>query len=456
MANNNTHNLDMLNGRLLPKLISFAAPLALSGLLQLAFNAADVIVVGRFVGPQALAAVGSTGSLINLVVNFFLGLSVGVNVVASRNFGARNEKAVSETVHTAVLFAIVCGLFLVFLGEFAARPLLVFMDSPEDVLPLSLVYLRYYFACIPFSMLYNFGSAILRSVGDTKRPFYYLTAAGILNVFLNLFFVLVFDMGVAGVALATGISNALSAILVLWALTKEKGCLHLSLHDLKIHWAAARQIVTIGFPAGLQSVFFNISNVLIQSSVNSFGSLVMAGNAAAQNVEGFYSTCYSSISSAAITFTSANLGAGKFSRIDRVRRTCMLADLGLCGCLSGIYLLFGRTFLQLYSTDPEVIEIAMSRMMVFIIGYFTGSWMDVMSSMLRGLGKSILPMIVTLCGTVVFRIIWIYTVFAATRSYTLLIWGYPISWTLSVAADLVCYGLVMKKLPKSDREVVIG
>lgn len=451
---NHPHELDMLNGRLLPKLISFAAPLALSGLLQLAFNAADIIVVGRFVGSQALAAVGSTGSLINLVINFFLGLSVGVNVTVSRNYAAKREKDVSDAVHTAVLLAILCGILLVLVGELVARPMLVMMDSPEDVLPLSLVYLRYYFACIPFMMLYNFGSAILRSIGDTKRPFYFLTAAGIINVILNLFFVLKLNMGVAGVALATGIANGISAALVLWTLSKEKSCLHLNMNKLRLHLGMTRQIVSIGLPAGLQSVFFNVSNVLIQSSVNSFGAMTMAGNAASQNVEGFYSTCYASMGSAAITFTSANLGAGKFSRIEKVRRTCMLADLGLCAILSGIYIIFAPVFLRLYSTDAKVIEIAMSRMMVFIIGYIAGAWMDVLCAVLRGLGKAILPMIVTLCGTVVFRIIWIYTAFAATHSYAILIWGYPISWALSDIADYICYRLVMKKLPKHDVDPV--
>lgn len=450
MGTKSTHDLDMTHGKIFPKLFVYAIPLALSGILQLLFNAADVVVLGRFVGSNELAAVGSTGALINLLVNFFIGLSVGVNVAVSSGYAAGKTEDVSKAVHTAVTLSLISGVFLLILGEAVARPMLIFMGSPEEILPLSLTYLRIYFAAVPFILLYNFGASILRSIGDTKRPFYFLLSAGIINFLLNLLFVLVFHMGVKGVALATDISNAISAILILITLIREESCLKLDLRKLNLDSQTVKRIASIGLPAGIQSVFFNISNVLIQSSVNSLGTAVMAGNAAAISVEGFYGTAYNSITSAAITFTSANVGAGKYSRLDRVRRSSFLASLCVCGFFSMVFLLFGRNLLGLYTTESEVVDWGMIRITIFACTYFLGSFMDIMSSILRGLGKSVLPMFVTLAGAVGFRLFWIFAVFSQKPDYALLIIGYPISWLLTFSIHCIVYYFVRKKLPKED------
>lgn len=450
MSNKSNHELDMVHGSIFPKIFVYSVPLALSGILQLLFNAADVIVLGRFVGSNELAAVGSTGSLIALLVNFFIGLSVGVNVAVSSGYSAGKTEEVSRVVHTSVTLSLLSGIFLLIVGELVARPMLVFMGSPEEILPLSLTYVRIYFAAVPFILVYNFGAAILRSIGDTRRPFYFLFAAGVINLILNLIFVLVFHMGVTGVALATDISNAVSAILVVITLVREKSCLKLDFRRLTLDRSALKRITSIGLPAGIQSVFFNISNVLIQSSVNSLGATVMAGNAAAISVEGFYNTAYSSITSAAITFTSANVGAGKYSRLDRVRRCSLLASVCICGAFSVIYLLFGRYFLKLYTTEKEVVEWGMVRLTIFACTYFLGSFMDIMSAILRGLGKSILPMFVSLGGAVGFRLFWIYAVFAQHPSYTVLLIGYPISWFLTFLIHFLVLMHVRKTLPGED------
>jgi len=458
MNTKSKHDLDMTHGSIFPKIFVFAIPLALSSILQLLFNAADVIVLGRFVGSNELAAVGSTGSLIALLVNFFIGLAVGVNVAVSSSYAAGKTEEVSRTVHTAITLSILSGIFLLFFGEALSRPMLVFMGSPEDILPLSLVYVRIYFAAVPFILVYNFGAAILRSIGDTKRPFFFLLLAGIINFVLNLIFVLVFHLGVVGVALATAISNVISAVLVVIALMREKSCLKLDLRKLTLSKPIVKRIASIGLPAGIQSVFFNISNVLIQSSVNSLGKAVMAGNAAAISIEGFYSAAYCSVVNASITFTSANVGAGKYSRLDKVRRYSLLASLCVCSVFCVIYLLFGRNLLGLYTTDPQVIEFGLIRVTIFALTYVLGSFMDIMSSVLRGLGKGLLPMFVTLCGAVGFRLFWIFAVFNQTPTvpglegdkYKLLIIGYPISWALTFAVHSIVHYFVRKKLPKED------
>jgi len=450
MGQKSTHDLDMTHGSVLYKLFVFAVPLALSGMLQLFFNAADVIVLGRYVGSEALAGVGSTASLINLLVNFFMGLGVGVNVVVSSNYAAGKLREVSKTVHTSISVALISGLFLVVFGNLAASPMLTFMGTPDDVFPLALTYIRIYFCAVPAILVYNFGAAILRSIGDTKRPFYYLLIAGIINVILNLFFVLVMKLGVMGVALATGISNVISAVLVIIALMKEDSCLKLSLKDLNLDLNVIRKIAKVGLPAGIQSIFFNISNVLIQSTVNSFGSIVMAGNAAAINVDGFYSTAYNAITSAAITFTSANLGAKKYSRLNKVLWCTLLASALVCAVFSTLYTIFGRTMLSLYTTDPEVVNWGMVRVEIFNIGMVLAAWMDNMSAILRGLGNGILPMFITLLGAVGFRLFWIYCVFPYYNSFALLLWGYPISWALTFLILLICYYFIRRKLPKED------
>ena len=320
----NTRTGDLTSGPMLQKIILFSLPLAASSILQLLFNAADVVVVGRFAGSTALAAVGSNGALINLLVNLFVGLSLGANVVAARCFGAKDDEGVRNTVQTSVALGLVSGFLLAVVGFFAARVLLELMSCPEDVIGLSTLYLKIYFIGMPMTMLYNFSSALLRAVGDTRRPLFCLAVAGVINVVLNLVFVILFSMSVAGVALATIISQTVSACMVTALLVKEKGPLHLDLGHLGFHAGVLGQILRIGLPAGLQSTVFSLSNVVIQSAVNSFGSIVVAGNSAASNLEGFVYTAMNAFAQAAVTFTSQNMGARRYDNLDRVMRNCLL------------------------------------------------------------------------------------------------------------------------------------
>lgn len=440
-----SHELEMTAGKILPKIIIFAVPLALSTMLQLLFNAADVIVLGRFVGPNALAAVGSTTSLTNLMVNFFVALSVGVNVTVSAAYASGRFEEVTESVHTAIVLAVTCGCFLVILGIGISGPMLTLMGTPPDVLPLSVTYMRIYFSAMPFILLYNFGAAVLRSIGDTKRPFIFLLIAGIINVCLNLFFVLVLKMGVAGVAIATAASNVVSSCLVVNALMHEDSCLRLELKKLCIKKRAVKKITKIGIPAGIQSLLFNISNVLIQSSVNSLGASVMAANTASVNIEGFYGAGINSIYNAVLSFSSANYGAKKYDRLNRVMYSSFAATLMVCAVFSTVFALFGRNLLSIYIEDPSIAEKGLERLNIFIIGYFLASFMDNMTGMLRGVGHALTPTIITIIGAVGIRLIWIFTVFAKTRSYPLLIWGYPISWAITFTILFICYQRIRKR-----------
>lgn len=437
--------IDMCNGPLLGKILLFAIPLMLSGILQLLFNAADIIVVGRFVGHQALAAVGSTSSLINLLVNVFIGLSVGTNVLVANYYGAKKDAQVSETVHTSVLTSLICGAILILAGLLLAGPLLTLMGTPDDVLDQATLYMRIYFAGMPVIMLYNFGSAILRAIGDTQRPLYFLLLAGVINVLLNLLFVTQFGMGVAGVALATVLSQLVSAGLIVYTLLKSEGCFRLELHRLKIHPDRLRQMIRIGLPAGMQGAIFSISNVLIQSSINSFGSVAMAGSTAAANIEGFVYTSMNALHQTALSFTSQNYGAGKLKRINKILMLC-LACVSVVGLLMGnLAYLFGTQLLGIYSSDPEVISYGLIRMAYICIPYFLCGVMDVMVGSLRGLGYSIMPMLVSLTGACGFRILWIFTVFKWSRSLETLFLSYAISWFLTAAVHMICYFFAMQK-----------
>ena len=445
-----SHEIDMLHGALLPKILLFAIPLALSSILQLLFNAADVIVLGRFVGPDALAAVGSTTSLINLLVNLFLGISVGVNVMVARYYARKDGEEVSNIVHTAVTVALISGAALIFIGYIAAEPLLILMGSPENVLPMSVLYMRIYFIGMPAILLYDFGAAILRAIGDTKRPLYYLMAAGIVNVVLNLFFVLVCNLGVAGVAIATSISNAISAILIALTLMKEESALRLSLRCLTIDRRVLGKIFTIGLPAGLQGCIFSVSNVLIQSSVNSFGYIVMAGSTASSNLEGFVYQAMNSVYQANLSFTSQNIGAGKYSRVNRILYTCILVVTMIGAGMGLLFCLFGTPLLGIYSTDPEVIRAGLVRL-YFICGtYFLCGWMDVLVGSLRGMGYAVLPMIVSLLGACGFRILWIFTIFAAVHTMPVLFLSYPVSWVITALIHYICFRRLRAKLPLED------
>lgn len=435
----------MCHGPLFSKLIMFAIPLILSGVLQLLFNAADIVVVGRFTGSHALAAVGSTSSLINLLVNLFIGVSVGANVLLGKFCGAQDYKNASETVHTAIYIAIWGGVMMIFAGLILARPLLELMGTPMDVIDLSVLYMRIYFIGMPAFMIYNFGAAILRAVGDTKRPLYFLTVAGIVNVLFNLLFVIVFKMGVAGVALATIISETISAGLILLSLMQSDGILRLHLKEMKFHKDKVVGMLKIGLPAGLQGMIFNISNVLIQSSVNSFGSVVMAGNTAASNIEGFVYTSMNAIYQTSLSFTSQNMGAKQYHRIDKILLQC-LGVVTVVGLILGVgAFLCGHTLLGIYSSSEDVITHGISRLSVVCAFYFLCGIMDVMVGSLRGMGYSIMPMLVSLTGACLFRVIWIFTIFQMEHTLFSLYISYPISWILTFSAHVICYLVVRRK-----------
>ena len=436
--------------RILGKILVYSIPLMLSGILQLLFNAADVIVVGRYAGSQSLAAVGSTSALINLLVNVFIGLSVGVNVMVARYYGARRETAVNETIHTAVALSLVSGLFLVVIGLLLARPLLELMGTPDDVLGKAALYMRIYFAGMPVTMLYNFGAAVLRAVGDTRRPLYFLTFAGIVNVVLNLFFVIALNMDVAGVALATVISQCISAGLVVRCLMKSEGCLKLHIKKLRIRRLLLIKIMRIGLPAGLQGAVFSVSNVLIQSSVNSFGSVVMAGNTASSNIEGFIYNAMNAVYQTNLSFTSQNFGAKKYGRINKIMMTCIAVvaavgiSLGMAAFAAGDFLL------GIYSSDAEVLKYGMIRLSIIGTTYFLCGIMDTMVGSIRGIGYSVMPMLVSLTGACGLRILWIFTIFQWHRTLMTLYISYPVTWIVTAAAHFICFMIVRKRLPKED------
>lgn len=449
-AKTNKYEMDMCNGPLFSKLIIFSIPLILSGMLQLLFNAADIIVVGRFAGETALAAVGSTSSLTNLLVNVFMGLSVGANVLVARFYGAGQKKELDEMIHTAIATSIIAGIFLIFAGFFLARPALAFMGTPEDVIDQSVLYMRIYFSGMPVLMLYNFGSAVLRAIGDTKRPLYYLLFAGVINVVLNLIFVISFHMGVAGVALATVISQAISAILVIRCLILNDGMVRLELKKLRIVRDKLFKMIRIGVPAGLQGAMFSISNVLIQSSINTFGSIAMAGNTAALNIEGFIYTAMNAMHQGAVSFTGQNFGAHKFKRIGKIALLCegMVFIVGLL--LSVIVLFFVEPLLSLYSPEAEVIHYGVIRLQIICATYYLCGMMDVMVGILRGMGYAIAPMIISLTGVCVFRIVWIYTIFKKFRTLEVLYLSYPATWLLTFLVQLIMFLIIYKKLRKQD------
>lgn len=445
-----SYEIDMTSGAILPKMLLFAVPLILSSVLQLLFNAADVIVVGRFDGPNALAAVGSTGAMINLIINVFIGLSIGANVVVARYYGASQYKDASETVHTSVAVSLVGGVFLAIFGFCLSGTFLKWMGSPEEVLPLATIYTQIYFLGMPFNILYNFGAAILRAIGDTQRPLIYLTIAGVANVLLNLLFVIVFRMGVAGVALATIIAQAISAILVLICLMRSDGIVHVDLRKLRISLAKLVEIAKIGIPAGLQSMFFSISNVLIQSTVNSFGAAAMAGNSVAGNIEGFVYVAMNAMHQTAVTFASQNVGAKMHARL---RKLCAISVLivGVVGIAMDTFALVLREpLMRIYTDDPAALAAGGERMLIFMTTYFTCGIMDVLCGLLRGLGATIAPMIVSLVGSCMFRIFWIYCILPFNRTLTMLYISYPISWVLTALIHFGCLLFVLRRFPVSE------
>ena len=445
-----SNSIDMTEGSIFNKIILFAIPLMLSSILQLLFNAADLVVVGKFAGSESLAAVGSTNALINLLVNLFIGLSMGASVVMGRCIGARRYDEAHKALHTAMAIATVGGVMMIFVGYFASAPMLKLMATPDDVINLSILYMKIYFMGMPGMMAYNFGSAILRSAGDTKRPLYFLTVAGVVNVILNLILVIGFHMGVAGVAIATATSQYISGFFVVMALVKSEGYMQLHLKELRFHKDQAIEMIRIGFPAGLQGIIFSISNVLIQSSVNSFGKIVMAGNTAASNIEGFVYTAMNSIYQTALSFTSQNMGAKRYDRIDKILFECQLTVI-IIGLVAGIgAYTMGDKLLAIYDSDPEVIGYGLTRMSLVCAPYFLCGMMDVMVGSLRGMGYSIMPMIVSLTGACLFRVIWILTVFAANHTLFTLYISYPISWALTFSIHLLCYLVVRRKFKTAE------
>lgn len=446
--------MDMTQGRLLTQVLVFALPIMLSGILQLLFNAADTIVVGRFAGNEALAAVGSVGSLNNMIISLFIGLSVGANVLVARYTGSRNDRAVSDTVHTSVLLSLAGGVLLMIIGVALARPLLELMGSPEDVIDLAVLYVRIIFLGMPVQMLYNFCAAILRAVGDTQRPLYYLTIAGVVNVLLNLVFVILFHLSVAGVALATIISQAISALLVTRALLNMEGPTRLFLNRLRIHPGKLREIIRIGLPAGIQSSVFSLSNVVIQSSVNSFGSIVIAGNAAAANVGNFVYQAMNTFQQAITCFAGQNIGARKPRRIVSAMKVCMFWAVSFGLVLGMLSCVFGTQLLSLFSADPAVIAAGMERQIIVCAPYFLCGMMDVMTGALRGIGYSLLPMIVSILGACAFRLFWVFTVFAAYPTLPCLMLSYPVSWLLTFSVLLVIFLVLWNRsfVPQFTRE----
>ena len=437
----------MTEGSIVKKLLQFSVPLIFSSLLQILFNTADVIVVGRFAGDNSLGAVGSTGSLINLMVNLFVGLSVGTTVVAANFFGAGKKSELKETVHTAILLSLISGIILTVFGVVGAKQILQWMQSPKEILDLATKYLQIYFGGIISTMIYNFGSALLRAKGDTKRPLYILFFAGIINVILNLIFVILFKMDVAGVALATVISQTISAFLVIRCLLKETEEFKLDLKELKINPQILIRIIKIGVPAGLQGIIFSLSNVIIQSSINSFGAVVIAGNSAALNIENFIFTGMNGFSSGTLTFISQNFGAKKYDRINKtilVSLSCVFLIGFVFGNLSVI---LGRRLLSFFTTSPEVIESGISRLKIICTTYALCGMMDVMGNSIRGIGHSVLPMIITLLGACGIRLLWISTIFLIPKfhSCTTVFVSYPISWTITFIAHIICFFIVKKK-----------
>jgi putative MATE family efflux protein len=440
-------DMDMCNGPIFGKMVLFALPIMAMNVLQLMFNAADMIVVGRFSGKVALAAVGATGAIINLIVNLFMGLAVGTSVIVAQDCGAKRPDAISKSVHTSIAISIIGGILVMILGLLLCKPLLTMVGTPFDIIDLSALYMRIYFLGLPASMVYNFGAAILRAIGDSRRPMYYLLVSGIVNVLLNLYFIIVLHMSVDGVAWATIISQYLSMFLILLCLVRHKDeSLRLSLKKLQIDRRKLGQIIRIGLPAGLQGLLFSISNVLIQSAVNTFGSAMVAAASAAGNIEGFVATSMNAYNNAAITFAGQNMGAKKYDRIDKVAKVCTILIMGTWIILGGLTMLLSRQMLSIFTSDPEVIRLGMIRINVLMMAYFTCGIMNVFPGVTRGMGFSILPMISTLVGACLMRIVWLATFFSWFPSVLMLYLCYPVTWSLAGIGQVAIFFYARKKV----------
>ena len=459
MANPKSTELNMIDGPILPRILQFALPLAATGMLQLLFNAADVIVVGKFSGSVALAAVGATSSLVNLIVNTFIGISVGVNILIARRVGCRDDEGIRRASHCAIALSIALGLLVMLIGLVFSRPLLEWMATPDDILEKSALYLKIYFLGVPFTLIYNFGAAILRAYGDTKRPMVFLTVSGVINALLNLFFVIVCKIDVAGVAIATVISQVISVILVLRCLLRFNGPARIALRELRIYKDEAVRMLQIGLPAGLQTMLFNISNVMVQSAVNGFGADVVAANTASANIASFTYTAMDSVYHAAITFTSQNLGAQRYDRIRKIFWSSNAAVLIIGLPLCAISTVFGPQLLSIYisATDPAydiIIQAGMVRTYYTTTVYFLCGIMDACCGMVRGLGAAWLPMIVSLTGACLLRIVWIKTIFVWAHTLEILYVSYPITWFITAAVHCICFAVLWRKMQTRLKERV--
>ena len=448
MSNTNTtkEKVDMLNGPLFMKILIFALPLAASSLLQQLFNSVDVAVVGRFASSKALAAVGSNAPVISLLINLFIGISMGANVVISNHLGQRDEQSIRHAISTVTLVAAISGLLLMCIGIGVARPILELMDTPSDVLDMAVLYLRIYFIGIPFFLIFNFGAAILRSVGDTRRPLYILVVAGIINTVLNLIFVIGLGMSVEGVAIATAVANAISAAWIIQLLRKEPGVLQLQFKHLHIYKKELKRMLQIGVPAGLQGMVFSISNVVVQSAINGYGAAAIAGSAAAVNFEYYCYYIIVACNGAAISFIGQNYGAQKYDRVRRIYRICLL--MGLIGCFiaNALFTWQNQFFLSFFTTDAEVIHYGAIRMEGVLLFQFIACSYEVTGSALRGMGESMLPTIMTVFGTCILRIIWVFAVLPHYTGFAHLLQVYPLSWILTGAMVIIAYKLKMRQI----------
>lgn len=442
----NKYEIDMCNGSIMDKLISFSIPLMISSMLQLTFNAVDIIVVGRFSGSDALAAVGATTALIAVFINLFIGISLGANVLAARFYATGKVQEMSDTVHTAILFAILSGIFMTFMGLTLSGFALKLMGTPDHIIGQSVLYMRIYFLGMPFFMVYNYGASILRAVGDTKRPLVFLIIAGLMNTALNLILVIVFHLGVAGVAIGTIVSQFVSGVLVLRCLYRSEGSYQFRFRKLSIKGLYLKQIFQVGIPAGIQSTVINISNALLQSSVNSFGSTAMAGYTAANNILGFLYFSVNAVTQACMSFTSQNYGLRKFKRMDRVLVDCMILSVGIAIVMGGLVFFFGNQLLYIYTDQEVVVACGMEILSFTTTTYFFCGLMDLFPGALRGMGFSTVPMILSIIGTVGTRIVWIYGLFPSHRSLSFLFISYPVSWIITILMQLVCFVYVRRKV----------
>lgn len=449
------HQQSMLQGPLFLNIVTYTIPIILTSLLQLLFNAADLVIVGRYCGSISVAAVGATGYITNLVINLFIGLSVGAGVCMAHAIGSRDETAMHRTVHTTLPTALVSGVVLTVIGVAFSETLLIWMGTPEDVLPLSALYMRIYFCGMTFNMVYNFCAAVLRAAGDTKSPLIFLTIAGVINVVLNVFFVTVFHMNVAGVALATTISQGVSAVLVVIALMRRTDGCRLQLKKLRFYKAQLTKMIAKGLPAGIQGSMFSVSNVVIQSSINSFGEVFMSGNAAASNIEGFAYVCMNAFHQTALNFTGQNVGAGQYKRVSRIAGICLGCVTVVGIVVGGAIYLFAPQLLSIYITDsPEAIGYGVQRMAYVVIPYFLLGLQDVTTGLLRGMGSSLAPMLISVLGVCGLRICWIYTIFQIPQFHTpdWLFVSYPISWIVTFFAQFALYIIVYRKHSAAYRE----